>query len=159
MKLYSKIITTSFFVFCAALVNAQASKYKCLLQMTNYNGEGAYIVVSVINPKGAYEKTLYMMGPDAKWHDTLKEWHKFQTKKPVKLNAITGASVAGGDRNISTFSIEDKYMNKGYKLRFETAVEDQKYNVSDIEIPLTTAGITAKTEGKGYIRYVKLNKL
>lgn len=146
-------------LFCAGFANAQTSKYKCMLQLTSYSGEGAYVVVSLINPKGAYEKTLYVMGPDTKWHDTLKEWHKFQSKKPVKLNAITGASVADGDRSISTFSIEDKYLNKGYKVRFETAVEDKKYNVSDVELPFTTEGITAKTEGKGYIRYVKLNKL
>lgn len=146
-------------MLCASFANAQSSKYKCMLQLTSYSGEGAYIVVSLINPKGGYEKTLYMMGPDSKWHDTLKEWYKFQSKKPVKINAITGASVAAGDRNISTFSIEDKYLNKGYKVRFETAVEDQKYHVTDLEIPFTTEGITTKTEGKGYIRYVKLNKL
>ena len=35
-----------------------------MLQMVNYTGEKAYIVVSLINPKGQYEKTLYMMGPD-----------------------------------------------------------------------------------------------
>ncbi|MDQ8140727.1 DUF2271 domain-containing protein [Chryseobacterium sp. CFS15] len=147
-------------LFCSSFANAQASKYKCMLQLTSYGGEGAYVVVSLINPKGGYEKTLYMMGPDAKWHDTLKEWHKFQSKKPVKLNAITGASVADGDRSITTFSIEDKYLNKGYKVRFETAVEDKKYNVADLEIPFTTDAIIKKTEGKGgYIRYVKLNKL
>ena len=50
-------------------------------------------------------------------------------------------------------------MNKGYKLRFETAVEDDMYNLKDVEIPLTTEGILTKTEGKGYIRYVKLNKV
>ncbi|MEG0188611.1 MAG: DUF2271 domain-containing protein, partial [Algoriella sp.] len=39
-----------------------------------------------------------------------------------------------------------------------SAVEDGQYHVNDIEIPLTTAGITQKVEGTGYIRYVKLNK-
>ncbi|MBS1549630.1 MAG: DUF2271 domain-containing protein [Bacteroidetes bacterium] len=144
-------------VFCSTIVFAQSSKYKCMLQLTNYSGEGAYIVVSLINPKGGYEKTLYMLGPEKKWHDTLKQWYKADGKK-AKLNGITGASVAGGDRSIITFSIDDQYLNKGYKIRFETAVEDQKNHGSDAEIPFTTAGITAKTEGKGYIRYVKLIK-
>ena len=49
-------------------------------------------------------------------------------------------------------------MNKGYKLRFESAVEDAKYFVNDLEIPLTTDAVTLKTEGKGYIRFVKLSK-
>jgi len=60
--------------------NAQTSKYKCMLQMSNYMGEGAYVVVSLINPKGNYEKTLYVMGEDKKWYKTLKEWHKFYSK-------------------------------------------------------------------------------
>ena len=139
--------------------NAQKSKYKCMLQMSNYMGEGAYVVVSLINSKGEYEKTLYVMGDDKKWYNTLKEWHKFQSKKPSNISAITGASVTGGDRSITTIEIENSKINKGYKLRFETSVEDQKYHVNDIEIPLTTEGLAAKTEGKAYIRYVRLNKI
>ena len=122
-------------------------------------GEGAYIVVSLINAKGEYDKTLYVMGDDKKWHKTLKEWHKFYSKKPTDISAKTGASVTGGDRSMTTLDIEDSKINKGYKLRFESAVEDQKYYVTDLEIPLTTEGIDAKTEGKGYIRYVRLNKI
>lgn len=160
MKSFFNIQLFALLMLCSiSFANAQTSKYKCMLQMTNYTGEKAYITVSLINPKGQYEKTLYVMGPDKKWYDTLKEWHKFESKKKTKLNAVTGASIAGGDRSITTFEIEDKYLNKGYKIRFESAVEDQKYYVTDAEIALTTAEITAKTEGKGYIRYVKLNKL
>ncbi len=62
-------------------------------------------------------------------------------------------------RSVTTFEIEDSKINKGYKLRFESAVEDQKYYVNDFEIPLTTAGLADKTEGKGYIRYVRLIKI
>ncbi len=127
--------------------------------MSNYMGDGAYVVVSLINPKGEYEKTLYVMGDDKKWYNSLKEWYKFYAKKPQNLSAITGASVTGGDRSVTTFEIEDAKLNKGYKLRFESAVEDQKYNVTDLEIPLTTEGLTEKSEGTGYIRYVKFSKV
>lgn len=158
----------SFFRLSAMLVvaclfsisaTAQNSKYKCLLQMSNYMGDGAYVVVSLINPQGGYEKTLYVMGDDKKWYNSLKEWYKAHSKKPSEISAITGASVTGGDRSVTTITIDDSKLNKGYKLRFETAVEDQRYHVDDVEIPLTTAGLAEKTEGKGYIRYVKLNKI
>ena len=139
--------------------NAQTSKYKCMLQMSNYVGEGAYVVVSLINAKGEYEKTLYVMGDDKKWYKSLKEWHKFYSKKPTDISATTGASVTGGDRSITTFEIEDSKINKGYKLRFESSVEDQKYYTADLELPLTTAAMADKTEGKGYIRYVRLSKI
>ncbi|KQR94824.1 flagellin biosynthesis protein FlgD [Chryseobacterium sp. Leaf180] len=159
MNFYTRIFSLTAFLIFSAIFSAQVSKYKCMLQMTNYDGEKAYIVISLINPKGGYEKTLYMMGPDKKWQETLKEWNKSPAKKTPNLSAVTGASIAGGDRNISTFSIDDKYLDKGYKIRFESAVEDQKYNVTDLEIPFTKAGVITKVEGKGYIRYVKINKL
>ena len=138
---------------------AQQSKYKCMLQMTNYEGLEAYVVVSLIDPKGNYEKTLYVMGPDKQWYNGFKEWNKTLAKRKENLNGITGASIAAGDRSITTFSIDESKLNKGYKLRFESAVEDNKYYVGDVEIALTTADITKKKEGKGFIRYGKLNKL
>ena len=151
----------AFLVLCTISfqANAQTSKYKCMLQMSNYVGEGAYIVVSLINAKGEYEKTLYVMGDDKKWYKSLKEWHKFYSKKPSDISATTGASVTGGDRSITTFEIEDSKINKGYKLRFESSVEDQKYYTADLELPLTTTAMADKTEGKGYIRYVRLSKI
>ena len=160
----SKLYKTAF--FCLLLIVslsgsslAQTTKYKCLIQMTNYIGDGAYIAISLIDPKGNYEKTLYILGSDKKWYKTLKDWKAFTSKKPANISAITGASVTGGDRSITTIEIANAKINSGYKLRFESAVEDQKYHVSDVEIPLTTAGIAEKTEGKGYIRYVRLSKI
>ena len=64
-------------LLCSAVTGkAQTTKYKCMIQMTNYMGEGAYIVVSLINKDNAYDKTLYVMGSDKKWYPDLKEWHK-----------------------------------------------------------------------------------
>lgn len=153
----SKIILTSVFLMSSVNSFAQTSKYRCMLQMSSYVGDGAYIVVSLVDSKGTYEKTLYVMGEDKKWYNSLKEWYKVYSKKP-NINAKTGASISGGDRSITTFEIEDSKLNKGYKLRFESAVEDQKYHVNDVEIPLTTEALAEKTEGKGYIKYVRLSK-
>lgn len=160
MKSILKITLTSAFIFLLSFSsNAQSSKYKCMLQMNNYMGEGAYIVVSLINANGEYEKTLYVMGDDKKWYKSLKEWNKFHTAKAEDISAKTGASVTGGDRSVTTFEIENSKINKGYKLRFESAVEDQKYYVSDLEVALTTEALADKTDGKGYIKYVKLIKI
>lgn len=128
------------------------------MQMTNYQGEGAYVVVSLINPKGNYEKTLYVFGSDKKWYDTLKNWHKAVKTDKNNLNGITGASVSGGKRSMFSISLDESKLNKGYKIRFESAVENKKYYYSELEIPLNTSGMTEKFDGKGYIRFVKLNK-
>ncbi|MES2872836.1 MAG: DUF2271 domain-containing protein [Bacteroidota bacterium] len=137
--------------------NAGSKQYKCMIQMTNYAGEEAYIVVSLINPKGAYEKTIYMFAKNNKWYKDLGEWHQFSKKKLANISAITGASVAGGDRSIKVFEIENSKINKGYKLRFEVAVEDKEYHVKDLEFPLTTANVSGKIDGTGYIRYVRMS--
>jgi len=128
-----------------------------MLQMTNYVGEGAYIVVSVINKDNGYDKTLYVLGADRKWYKTLKEWDKAQKKKADNISAVTGASVSGGDRSVVTLDIDNAKMNAGYTLRFETAVEDKPYYVKDVEVPLTTEALAAKTDGTGYIRYVRFS--
>jgi hypothetical protein len=141
----------------SATSSAQTTKYKCMIQMTNYMGDGAYIVISLIDSKGAYEKTLYVLGSDKKWYKTIKEWNKFYLKKPSAVNAITGASVTGGDRAVNVIEIENAKINAGYKLRFESAVEDKAYNLKDVEIPLTTEVLAAKTDGTGYIRYVRFS--
>ncbi|MBT1704108.1 DUF2271 domain-containing protein [Chryseosolibacter indicus] len=158
MKLLMKLCLVCVITCFSFHASAQKTKYKCLLQMSNYMGEGAYVVVSLINPKGEYEKTLYVMGDDKEWYNSLKEWYKVYSKRPTDISAITGASVTGGDRSVTTFEIDNTKVNKGYKLRFETAVEDQQYHVDDVEIALTDEGLAARTEGKGYIRYVKLSK-
>lgn len=149
------IIICIFFSLSSS-VNAQnTKKYKCMIQMTNYMGEGAYIVISVIDSKGNYLKTLYVLGAGKKWYPDLKEWHKSFKKYPSDISAITGASVSGGERAIKVLEIEDKYIDKNFSLRFESAVEDNKYNVKDLEIPLTTTNLSTKNEGTGYIRYVR----
>jgi len=146
-------------IICAKpfMTGAQTtSKYKCMIQMTNYMGDGAYVVISLINTKDAYEKTLYVMGSDKKWYKTIKEWNKFYLKQP-NISAITGASVTGGDRSVNVIEIDKSKINAGYKLRFESAVEDKEYHVKDLEIPLTTAALAAKSDGTGYIRYVRFS--
>jgi len=161
MKNIFKLCLLSFLMFAqAGSVSAQktgTTKYKCMVQMTNYMGEGAYVVVSLINPKGEYEKTLYVMGSDKKWYPNLKSWHKFYSKKPTNISATTGASITGGDRSVTVIEIDNAKLNAGYKLRFESSVEDKNYNEKDVEVPLTTEGMSDKTAGTGYIRFVRFS--
>lgn len=128
-----------------------------MVQMTNYTGEAAYIVISLIDPKGNYEKTLFVHGDDAQWYNTIEEWwQKFHSKKRSDIDAITGATISGGGRNITIIDIDDSKINAGYKIRFETAVEDQKYHTSDVEFELTSETVKSKQDGKGFIRYVRM---
>ena len=75
-----KKICFALLVFFALHTNAQ-DKYKCMVQMTNYNGEAAYMVVSLIDPQGNYQKTLYVFGDNGKYYDSLKKCFVFYQDK------------------------------------------------------------------------------
>ena len=127
-----------------------------MVQMTNYSGEGAYVAISLINPDGEYEKTLYVQGDDEEWYHDITEWWKFQGKVRTDIDALTGATISGGERAVSVIQIEDSKINAGYSIRFESAVEDQEYYTKDVQFLLTTDSVKSKVEGTGFIRYVRL---
>lgn len=153
-------ILTLLFIIIIGLMSftsiTESTKYKCMIQMTNYTGEGAYIVISLINPDGEYEETLHVKGEDDEWYNTVEEWWDFYGKKRNDIDAISGETMSGGERSISVIEIADEKLDKGYKLRFETAVEDQEYYTSDVEVELTSANVKGKFDGTGFIRYVRL---
>jgi hypothetical protein len=124
--------------------------------MDNYSGEGAYVVISLINPKGKYEKTLYVHGKDSEWYYELTDWWKFYGKKKTSLDGMTGSTISGGERSMSVVKIDASKIGKGYKLRFESAVEAENYYVPDVEFALTKSNLAKKFTGKGFIRYVRL---
>lgn len=128
---------------------------KCLIQLANYSGEGAYVVVSLINPNGEYEQTLYVQGQEEKWYHDLPSWWN-SIGKSAQLDGITGATTGSGGRDLAVLSIDDSKINKGYKLRFETSVEDKGYHETDVEFELNSDNLNGKFEGTGFIRYVRL---
>ncbi|MDZ7936511.1 MAG: DUF2271 domain-containing protein [Emticicia sp.] len=132
--------------------------FKCLVQLTNYTGEGAYVVVSLVDSKGKYKKTLQVFGKDKRWWDDLPSWFKFYSNVKENVDGVSGASITAGSRKVFSLTTDEEFYNKGYKLRFETAVEDQKYKEKDVEIDFSEASVGAASNGEGYIRYVKLIK-
>ncbi|XMO85816.1 DUF2271 domain-containing protein [Algibacter sp. AS12] len=153
---------TKYMAFLAILVvtlfafSPKPNTFKCMVQMINYSGEGAYVVISLINPEGGYEQTLYVQGDDDEWYHDIAEWWRFYGKTKTDIDAITGATIGGGERAINVIEIDQDKIDAGYSLRFETAVEDKEYYIKDVEFPLTTENIKLKHEGKGYIRYVRM---
>lgn len=127
-----------------------------MIQMTNYSGEGAYVIVSLLNPKGEYEQTLYVQGKDPEWYSEISEWWKFYGKRRTNIDAISGETIKGGERTVAILQIPTDKIDKGYSLRFETSVEDKDYYKADLQFPLTAANLASKQEGSGFIRYVRM---
>ena len=132
------------------------TKVKCLIQMKGYNGEGAYVIVSLINPENKYEKTLYVNGDDDEWYVDITNWWSFYGKNRTDIDAITGATISGGKQTVCLLEIDQDKIDKGYTVRFETAVEDEKYYPKDIEFELTTENLKSKKVGTGYISFVRM---
>ena len=156
----NKIFVFLFFVLIifglkSSSIPVQEVQYKCMVQIKNYKGEGAYVIVSLINPKGDYEKTLYVIGDDPEWYYELSSWWKFYGKKRTKIDGISGATLAGGERAMCILNLDKDKINRGYRLRFETAVENQNYHEKDIEIRLNKSNLAKKFDGNGYVMYVR----
>ena len=152
-------IASLFFLFCSYIIDVNTNKYKCLIQMKNYSGEGAYIVISVINPEGNYDETIYVQGDDPEWYYEITSWWKFYGKKRSNIDAISGETLAGGERSMKVISIDKTKFNAGYKLRFESAVESDDYFEKDIEFELVESNFQTKHSGKGFIRYIRFIEL
>lgn len=129
---------------------------KCMIQMTNYEGFGAYIIISLINPEGDYEDTLYVQGKDKEWYNELSKWWRFYGKIRNNIDAITGETIRGGERTVSMIKIPSDKIDKGYSVRFESSVEDQKYYTKDVQFELNSKNINTKIEGTGFIRYIRM---
>jgi hypothetical protein len=131
---------------------------KCLVQLTNYTGEGAYLVVTLLDNKGKYKKTLQVFGKEKRWWDDLPSWFKHLTTSKENVDGVSGASITAGNRKVFSINTDDSVFDKGYKLRFETAVENQEYQEKDVEMDFSEANVGKTINGSGYIRYVKLLK-
>ena len=73
-----------------------------MIQTINYDGEGAYIIISLINPDGDYDQTLYVFGDDPEWYHEIDEWWSFFGKKKRDIDGVTGPTMSGGERKIIT---------------------------------------------------------
>ena len=154
IKLFPILVLST--VLFTAFSSVDKVAVKCMIQMTNYTGEGAYVIVSLIDPEGAYEETLYVQGKDNEWYSEISEWWKFYGKRRLDVDAISGETIAGGERTISIIKIPSEKIDKGYSIRFETSVEDQEYYTDDVQFELTSESVKSKVAGKGFIRYVRM---
>ena len=154
-KIVPLVLLTAFTLLSFTSLS-EKTKVKCMIQLKNYTGEGAYLVISLLSPDGAYEETLHVQGKDSEWYSEIPEWWKFYGKRRADIDAISGATISGGERTITVLQIPSDKVDKGYVLRFETSVEDQEYYKDDLEVELTSENLKSKIEGKGFIRYARL---
>ena len=135
---------------------------KCMIEMKDYSGEGAYINISIVS-KENYLKTIYVLGNDKAWFSEMKSFWKYIRDNKLYLDkdfypiidGISGATISGNQKRVIILKIPKSFLNKNHQLRFETAVEDEGYFANDVNFVLSKKGLNKSYSGQGFIRNVK----
>lgn len=134
---------------------AAAREGTVLVQIKDYEGDEAYFSLYLVDPEGRYVRTLWVSGEEERWYADMPRWWKYVGRAPQDLDAVTGASTAASDRSLFQVELSDDEIDAGYKLRVETAVEDQENHPVDVEVALSSDLMRDKIPGTGYVRYLR----
>ena len=140
MQSFFKILLVPFLLLFLPI--EEEVEIKCLLEIMDYRGEGAYFVISVLDKEENYIKTVYVLGDDKSWFSELKyfwihlrENNLFSDEDFYPLiDGISGPTISGGERRVFQIKVPKNLLNNSFHLRFETAVEDKAYYINDINI-------------------------
>jgi len=119
--------------------------------LDNYGGDGAYLVLYVTDPSGAYAGTLWMAGGKSKYYEHMRDWYRATGGDPAQINGITGASVGAGRSLEITLDLQEALFDAGYTLHIDAAVEDMRDSPREVSVPLTSAGAGQTTRGKRHV--------
>lgn len=148
----SKLLATAGLVFGLCLSNVALAKAITInVTLKDYRGNGAYLAIYLTDADGNYAQTLWVAGGKSKYYKNLRDWARGSSMKLSEYDGKTGASVSSGDNLTVTVEISDEWIDAGYLIRVDSAVEDQRDNRIDAELPLTSQGSGKPVNGRGYI--------
>jgi hypothetical protein len=146
--------------FAMALVfSAAASAREVTLntQLTNYRGDGAYLAINLTDSNGVYQGTLWIAGRDSEYYKHLRGWARGSRMRHAEYDGLTGASITSGRTLTMTLNLDDSFIDNGYEIHVDTAVEDRRDNRSDVVVPLTSDGAGKSVSGRGYVKSFTYN--
>jgi hypothetical protein len=119
--------------------------------LSDYGGDGAYLVLYVTDAQGAYVGSLWMAGGKSKYYEHLADWHRATGGDPAQIDGITGASVGAGRTLEITLDLADALFDAGYTLHVDAAVEDMRDSPNEVAVPLTTDRAGTPVRGRRYV--------
>jgi hypothetical protein len=129
----------------------QAKAVTFTSQLTNYRGDGAYLAIYLTDEAGKYQKTFWVAGKKSKHFKHLSAWARGSAMKRSEYDGMTGASISRGEALKITVDIDPSFIDSGYQVRVDSAVEDMSDNPADIIAPLTSKGAGKQVNGEGYV--------
>lgn len=150
-----KLFITAGFMLGLCLPNViQAAEVTITTTLHSYQGDGAYLAIYLTDANGKYNKTLWVAGGKAKYYKHLQDWARGSGLKSTEYDGRTGASVTSGEQLTFKVNIEDALIDAGYLIRVDSAVEDQRDQRVDAELPLTRRGAGTSVAGRGYVKTI-----
>lgn len=148
-----KNLTIALCILPALLLSAQASAREMTftINLKDYAGDGAYLVLYLTNAQGRYQQTLWVSGQKSKYYKHLSGWARGSRLNSIEYDGMTGATTASGSTLVVTLDVSDAYIDTDYQLRVDTAIEDLRDNRDDIVSPLSTDGAGKIRSGRGYV--------
>lgn len=131
---------------------AQAREITITTTLNAYQGDGAYLAIYLTDADGKYARTLWVAGGKSKYYKHLLGWARGGGLNSTEYDGMTGASVNSGGSLTVTVDIDDALIDTGYLIRVDSAVEDQRENRIDVEVPLTSQGVGTEVTGRGYVK-------
>lgn len=131
---------------------ALAREVTLTTELTDYDGDDAYIAIYLTNAEGVYKSTLWIAGEDDEYYPHLRDWARGSDIKPSEYDGLTGASVISGRTLEIAVDIDDSLIDSDLQIRVDTAVEDMRENRADIIAPLTTDNAGKVFNGRGYVK-------
>ncbi|WP_428240690.1 DUF2271 domain-containing protein [Gynuella sp.] len=131
---------------------ALAQNVQITTQLKNYRGPEAYVAIYLTDSSGHYQQTLWVAGYRSKYYRHLPGWSRGSRLQSSEYDGRTGASVLGGEVIKVNADIPDRFIDAGYQIRVDTAVEDQRSNRAEVVVPLSHGGSEKSVSGNGYIQ-------
>jgi hypothetical protein len=133
-------------------VQAHSREITLTTELKNQVGDGAYLAIYLTNAAGQYQETLWIAGQKAKYYKHLSGWARGSGLRSSEYDGLTGASVASGKTLTITLDLAGAYIDSGFQLRVDSAVEDMRDNRNDVVVPLTSEGAGKPVSGRGYVQ-------
>ena len=142
---------------CLATVNllsaqTYAREISVNTELKNYRGDGAYLALYLTNSDGRYQKTLWVAGQKSKYYKHLSGWAQGSGLRSSEYDGLSGASILTGKTLNVTVDLDDSYIDSGFQIRVDSAVEDMRDSRNDVVVPLTTEGAGKPVSGRGYVK-------
>jgi hypothetical protein len=150
--MHATLKAAAFVATLAAAAPAEARPLSIQIQMKGYSGNPAYLAAYIVDGQGNYVATALTGGYREHYLAHLDRWYRLIIASRRQIDGTTAASVGSGGSLGTTFEVPDSYLNAGYTLRLETAVEGQSYVGNDAAVPLDDAHNGKAVAGRGYAK-------